>query len=180
MGNPLQHDWGGIDLVVNKLRIGAASAGATGTEMTGAEITVLDSVTAGTVAASKAVVVDANKDASEFRKLGATQFIADSGTKTATATGGAATLAKTSGKITSEALTTAAGADYVLTLTNSAIAAADLVFASVDNGTNTTEGLAINRVTPGAGSVVIRVRNTHASAALNGTVVISFWVLKNS
>lgn len=104
----------------------------------------------------------------------------DSGTKTATAVAGAATLNKFSGKVTSETgITTAAGADYVLTLTNSAIAAADMVFASVSQGTNTTEGLAINRITPAAGSVVIRVRNTHASAALNGSVVVSFWVLKN-
>lgn len=100
------------------------------------------------------------------------------GAGTAAATGGAATLAQLSGKITSESLTTAAGADYTLTLTNSLIAATDMVVASVDNGTNTTEGLAINRVTPGAGQVVIRVRNTNASAALNGTIVVSFVVAK--
>lgn len=101
---------------------------------------------------------------------------ADSGTASATA--GAATLAKMAGKITSEALTTAAGADYTLTLTNSTIAAADLVLCSVDNGTNTTAGLAVGRVTPAAGSVVVLVRNTHASSALNGTIVISFLVIK--
>lgn len=104
----------------------------------------------------------------------------DTGTKTATAVAGAATLNKSSGKITSETgITTAAGADYVLTLTNSTIAVADSVFASVAQGTNTTEGLAINRITPAAGSVVIRVRNTHAASAFNGSVVVSFWVLKN-
>ena len=69
MGNPLQYDMGGIDLVVNKLRVGATSAGATGTELTGSEITVLDSVTAGTVTASKALVVDSNKDLSALRNL---------------------------------------------------------------------------------------------------------------
>lgn len=99
---------------------------------------------------------------------------------TAAATGGAATLSKMAGKITSEALTTAAGADYTLTLTNTAIAAVDIVLVSVDNGTNTTAGLAVGRVTPGAGSVVILIRNTHASAALNGTIVISFLVVKTA
>lgn len=102
----------------------------------------------------------------------------DTGTKTATATAGAATLAKDSGKITSEALTTAAGATYTLTLTNSAIAAADMVFASVALGTATTGMPVITRVTPGANSVVIVVQNIHASAALNGTIVISFLVAK--
>lgn len=102
----------------------------------------------------------------------------DTGTKTATATAGAATLAKDSGKITSESLTTAAGSTYTLTLTNSAIAAADMVFASVAYGTATTGMPVITRVTPAANSVVIVVQNIHASAALNGTIVISFMVAK--
>lgn len=102
----------------------------------------------------------------------------DTGTKTAAATAGAATLSKDSGKITSEALTTAAGATYTLTLTNTAIAAADMVFASVALGTATTGMPVITRVTPAAGSVVIIVQNIHASAALNGTIVISFMVAK--
>jgi hypothetical protein len=112
----------------------------------------------------------------DAQKFNCEEFEMDGGTATATA--GAATLNSYSGKITSEAITTAAAADYVLTLTNSRIAATDIVLPSVANGTNTTEGLAINRVQAGAGSVVIRVRNTHASSALNGTIVISFVVVK--
>lgn len=103
----------------------------------------------------------------------------DTGTKTAAATAGAATLNKAAGVITSEALTTAAGATYTLTLTDSAIAAADQVFASVAMGTSTTGLPAITTVTPAAGSVVIVVRNAHASAALNGTIKIAFHGLKN-
>ena len=103
-----------------------------------------------------------------------------SGTKTASATAGAATLNKHQGVITSEALTTAAGADYTLTLTNSAIAATDIVLASVQTGTNTTVGLAVHEVTPGAGQVVIKVRNAHASSALDGTIKVSFVVVKAS
>lgn len=103
----------------------------------------------------------------------------DSGTKTATAVSGAATLAKMAGTVTSEALTTAALATYTLTLTNTDIAAADQVFASVAFGTATTGIPEITTVTPGAGSVVIVVRNAHATVALNGTIVISFMVLKN-
>ena len=104
----------------------------------------------------------------------ASSVIFDNGTASAVA--GAATLSKQSGVITSEALTTAAGSDYVLTLTNSLVAATSRVFASVNNGTNTVEGLDVQRVTPGAGSVVIRIRNTHAASALNGTIRISFVV----
>lgn len=97
---------------------------------------------------------------------------------TATATTGAATLNKHAGKITSESLSTAAGASYTLTITDSRIAAADIVFASVAYGTSTTGTPCITRITPAAGSVVIIVQNVHASAALNGTIVVSFFVVK--
>lgn len=103
----------------------------------------------------------------------------DTGTKTAAATAGAATLNKMSGKVTSEALTTAAGATYTLTLTNSAVAAADIVVASLANGTNSAGSPGVARVTPGAGSVTFVVRNGDATNALNGTVVVSFVVIKN-
>lgn len=103
----------------------------------------------------------------------------DTGTKTATATAGAATLDKDAGVITSEALTTAGGAAYTLTLTSASIAAADQVMVSVQNGTNTQGILAVGTVTPGAGSVVIVIRNLHASQALNGTIKVAYAVLKN-
>lgn len=105
-------------------------------------------------------------------------FHLDTGIKTATAVGGAATLNKASGKITSEALTTAAGASYTLTLTDSAIAAADTVFVSVANGTNTTGLPVVGLVTPGAGLVTIIVNNMAPAAAFNGTLVISFASMK--
>ncbi len=57
---------------------------------------------------------------------------------TATASSNAATLnAAGSGIITTESLTTAAGSDYTLTLTNNMVAAADIVFATVQLGTST-------------------------------------------
>lgn len=103
----------------------------------------------------------------------------DSGTKTATATAGAATLSKNSGVITSEALTTAAGATYTLTITDTAIAATDIPFASVWLGTATTGTPDVTSVTAGAGSLIIVVQNINASAALNGTINVGFFVLKN-
>lgn len=107
-----------------------------------------------------------------------TTITLDTGTKTAIAVAGAATLNKSSGKITSEDLTTAAAAGYTLTLTNSTIAATDNVFVSVANGTNTTGTTSVVKVTPGAGSVVIIIKNDHSADAFNGTIVISFAVIK--
>jgi hypothetical protein len=48
---------------------GQLTLGSTALTSTAAELNVLDGVTAGTVAASKAVVVDSNKDAASFRNL---------------------------------------------------------------------------------------------------------------
>lgn len=109
-------------------------------------------------------------------------FIAEGGMSqagTATASAGAATLNGVSGKITTEALTTAQNAFYTLTLTNSSIAAADGLIVTVGNGTNTQGTPMVATATPGAGTATILIQNKHASAqALNGTLIISFLVLK--
>ena len=94
----------------------------------------------------------------------------------ASATAGAATLNAQVGTITSESITTAAGSDYTLTLTNSLIKADSVVLPSVKTGTNTKVGLAVHEVTPADGSVVIKVRNNNA-AALDGTIKVSFAVI---
>lgn len=100
-----------------------------------------------------------------------------SGTKTAAATAGAATLNTPAGTITSEALTTAAAASYTLTLTNSSISASSKVMVSVANGTNTQGVPVLSTVKPGAGSATIVVANLHATQALNGTLAISYAVI---
>lgn len=103
-----------------------------------------------------------------------TSLKVDTGTKTVAAVAGAATLSKNSGVVTSEALTTAAGATYTLTLTNTKITATSQVVVSVGNGTNTGGIPTLATVTPAAGSAVIVVHNAHASAALNGTITVTF------
>jgi hypothetical protein len=99
-------------------------------------------------------------------------------TKTATASSGAATLNSPSGVVTTESLSTAAGALYTLTLTNSCIAAADIVLLNVGLGTNSTGHPDVVSVTPAAGSVSVVVKNTHGSAAFNGTLIVQFAVIK--
>jgi len=94
------------------------------------------------------------------------------------AVAGAVTLSADAGKVTSEALVTVQDGIYTLTITNNQIQAADMVFASVSNGSNTQGTPIIGRVTPGLNSVVIQVINQHPTAqALNGTVVVSFFVV---
>jgi hypothetical protein len=109
-------------------------------------------------------------------------LVSDDGVKTATATGtgatGTATLNKTQGKVTTGALTTAAAATHVLTLTNSKIKASDTVLVTVGKGTATTGIPTVADVTPANGSVVITLQNIAAAAAINGTLVVGFLVLK--
>jgi len=96
------------------------------------------------------------------------------GSGTATATSGAATLANRFGAITSETLSTAAGGTYTLTITNTQVAAGDLCMASVAYGTSTTGTPNVARVQVSAGQIVIIIQNIHASAALNGTIVVNY------
>lgn len=101
------------------------------------------------------------------------------GTKTATAVAGAVTLNKSSGLITTEALTTIAGATYSLTITDTQLTAGtEFVFASVSNGTSTTGQPAIASIKVNTGNCVIVVQNIHASAVFNGTLKIAFMSLK--
>lgn len=101
--------------------------------------------------------------------------------KTVTAASNAATLRNAvRTQVTSEALTTAAGATYTLTLTNNLIATDSFVYVTVKLGTATTGMPVVTTVTPAAGSVVIIVQNIHASAALNGTIVLDVVLVRNS
>ena len=107
-----------------------------------------------------------------------TSLAIDGCTKTATATAGAATLNKNSGIITTEALSTAAAATYTLTITNNQITVNDQVQVVVWFGTSTTGQPVLLRSTPGAGNVVIILKNIDGAAAFNGTLKVGFAVLK--
>lgn len=92
---------------------------------------------------------------------------------TATASSWAATCNWILVQVTSESLTTAAAAEYTLTLTNNKIKAGSVIFASVWLGTSTAWTPWIWWVTASNGSVVITVTNLHASDAFNGTIKIN-------
>lgn len=100
------------------------------------------------------------------------------GRGTATAVTNAATITNGSGIITTEVLTTAAGATQAITLTNTRIAAGDMVFSSLDpNGSAGTPAIA--NVAVSANTAVFLIQNIHASAALNAALKISFWINKS-
>lgn len=95
---------------------------------------------------------------------------------TGTASSNAVTINRAAGIITTEALTTAAGASQAITLTSNKILAGDAVFAVVDpNGSTGTP--TVSNVAVSASTAVILVKNDHASAALNAAVKIMFFVV---
>ena len=100
--------------------------------------------------------------------------------ETGTAVASAVTINGYVGKITTESLTTAQNAIETLTLTNDKIAAGDLVFVTIANGTNTQGTAMLGEVTPAAGSCTIEVINKHASSeSFNGTLTVGFFVVKS-
>jgi hypothetical protein len=91
-----------------------------------------------------------------------------------TAVSGAATLNRRGGMVVSDALTTAPGATYVLTLTDSAILSGTTVLAEVIAGSNTAiAGLGITSLVVSTGTAVITFTNT-STGTFNGTVLVGF------
>lgn len=90
------------------------------------------------------------------------------------AVAGLATAHGESGTVTSEALTTAAGATYTLTIRNGQVGANSTALASLSNGTNTQGDPDIATVTPSEFGLVVVIVNRHASQALNGTLKVGF------
>src|SRR5262245_60907622 len=78
-------DLGGNTIIAQDLKVGATAPGQAGTSLTSTELLYLDALTPGTVSASKAVVVDSNKDIASFRNI----------TSTGTATLAAVTVSST-------------------------------------------------------------------------------------
>lgn len=99
------------------------------------------------------------------------------GSATGTASSNAVTINAASGVITTESLSTASGATQNITLTNSRIAAGDMVFAICDPASSAGQPAVVS-VTVTAGQAVFAVRNLHASTALNAAVKIYFVINK--
>lgn len=88
------------------------------------------------------------------------------------------TLNKPCGQITTVALSTAAGAEEAFVLTNSMIAATDVVVVSTTYAGAGTPLVAVKGVA--AGSCTVVITNLHASAALDALAVINFAVIKSA
>lgn len=86
------------------------------------------------------------------------------------------TVAGNSGVITTSSLTTAGGANYAITWTNTAITSASVVLLTLMGGTNTVKNITLQAV-PGSGTATLTIYNNTAATALTGTVLIGYTVL---
>lgn len=87
------------------------------------------------------------------------------------------TLSKPCGQITTVALTTAAAAEERFTVTNTLVAATDVIALSTTYNGAGTPMLSVVNVAAGAFDIVIT--NVHAANALNAVMVINFAVIKS-
>lgn len=88
----------------------------------------------------------------------------------------AVTASGNAGVITTSSLTTAAGASYAITWTNTAITATSAIMLSLQGGTNTIKSLVFECV-PGAGTATLTIYNIGATDPLDGTILIGYAVL---
>lgn len=165
---------GGNDLKVNQIYVGASTPNSAGTLLSGSEITVLDSVTAGTASASKAVVLDSSKNIAGINVAGIARIDWDSGT--ATLSSNAATITKYAAVITTESLTTSSGSTATFVITKTGVAAGDLAFVTSAGGTNTKKALCWEAVCT-TDTVTVKMTNITGSS-VDGTIIFNLVVYK--
>lgn len=88
------------------------------------------------------------------------------------------TLSKRVGQITTVALSTAAGAETIFTVTNTTVEAQDIVVLGTTYAGAGTPALSVKNITNGTFDIVIT--NLHASNAFDAVMVINFRVLKGA
>lgn len=161
-----QIDLGGIDLVVNTLSTGATTPGATGTAVSGANTVTLDGTQ--TITGVKTFTGNPTFTTGSTIKLNA---------GTSTLSSNAATVTKYATQVTTESLTTAAGASQALVITLTGIAATDIIVVSKAGGTNTRKNFQLEAVAT-TNTATVTLYNTEPTNAINGTVIFNLWVLK--
>jgi hypothetical protein len=106
--------------------------------------------------------------------LGSVSMVPD--TTTEASPTAATTLDKRVGVCTFTGFTTAAAAAEVFTITNSFVSATSAIFVTVSNIGSNDAQMTLTRVKQAAGSFQVTATNNGA-AALNGNVVITYWVI---
>ncbi len=133
-------------------------------------------VTAGTAAASKAVVADANIDVAGLNVVGIARIDWDSAA--ATLVSNAATITKWTAVVTTEALTTAHTASQALVITKTGVAAGDIAIVSKVGGTS-VGGIPIFSAVCTTDTVTVTILNAaKATDTFDGTFIFNLLIFK--
>ena len=89
----------------------------------------------------------------------------------------AVTASGNAGVITTSSLTTAGGATYVITWTNTKITATSVIGLTIQGGSNNATNNITFTCVPGSGTATLTIFNNTAATALNGTLLIGYSVL---
>ncbi len=89
----------------------------------------------------------------------------------------AVTASGNAGVITTSSLTTAGGATYVITWTNTKITATSVIGLTIQGGTNNATNNITFTCVPGSGTATLTIFNNTAATALNGTLLLGYSVL---
>lgn len=189
-------DLGGNTLITENVRVGATGPGQAGTDISSTELTYLDGATSANSGTNKAMITGTSGALTVAGALTCSSTVAANGvvtfnanptfgagytlnldSATATLSSNAATVTKYAVVVTSEALTTAAGASQAFAITLTGVAAGDLAFVTAAGGTNTRKNYTLEAVTS-TNTVTVTLYNTEPTNAINGTVIFNLWVLK--
>lgn len=197
----LNYDLGGNDLICNTLSVGATGPGQAGTNISSAELTVLDGITPGTAAASKALVLNSSSGITtgltlltattvtgttvNSGALNNTGLFTRGAASTTASNASSVTLSSNAGttttqytKITTESLTTAHTASQALVITYTGTATTDFAVATIIGGTN-TQGVPVIKTACTTNTVTLTLQNNAiATNAFNGTFIIWLQVFK--
>ncbi len=139
-------------------------------DLTGNDIVADSITTSGATTLTGVVTFGANPTFAAGKTL-------DLDSATATLSSNAATVTKYATQVTSEALTTAAGASQAFVITLTGAAATDLAFVTKAGGTNTRKNFQFETVMT-ANTCTVTLYNTEPTNAINGTVIFNLWIVK--
>jgi hypothetical protein len=126
-------------------------------------------------------VADSGIGTANVMQLNATNTLSGSGSiilvkGTGIEASNAVTINNQAGVITTSSLTTAGGASYTITFTNSFITTSSVVLPVLMGGTNTTKNITL-QATAGNGTSTLTIYNNTAATALDGTILIGFLIV---
>lgn len=180
---------GNTNTTISNVAMGQASvvsipdpANAVGRFVVGATATPFVSGNFPAASGTGGLMVDSGAAPGSFANLTASNIFSGSGQITlakvsAAESANAVTASGNAGFITTSSLTTAGGANYAITWTNTKITSTSVIHLSIQGGSNNaTQNITFTCV-PGSGTATLTIFNNTAATALNGTIIIGYTVL---